>query len=198
MLDCKELRKVNKQIKVEDIPKINETIKEIIRLSQVARHYGLLELEIEANKKETNKFLADGLMLIVDGNDPEYVELILMNIYYVNGYKGIKALQTLMVIEGLLAIQAGTNPYVILEILLSMVSDKIKLADKLLDNGSYESKFEFIDEISKEVSDEANIVNIETKQKKKKAKKKAKNEDNLVGMLTQEEVKELSTKPTEE
>lgn len=53
-----------------------ETIKNIINLSNVARKEGLLALEEAANSVE-DLFLKKGVLLIVDGTDPELVRSIL-------------------------------------------------------------------------------------------------------------------------
>ena len=60
------------------VPTINEaeTIKSIIELSNVARKEGLLSLEEAANNLE-DEFLKKGVLLIVDGTDPELVRAIL-------------------------------------------------------------------------------------------------------------------------
>lgn len=59
-------------------PKSNEleTIKSIIDLSNLARREGLLALEESANSLE-DAFMKKGIMLIVDGTDPELVRSIL-------------------------------------------------------------------------------------------------------------------------
>lgn len=53
-----------------------ETIRSIITLSNVARKEGLLALE-EASNTIEDQFLKKGIMLIVDGTDPELVRSIL-------------------------------------------------------------------------------------------------------------------------
>lgn len=53
-----------------------ETIRSIINLSNIARKEGLLALEEAANGIE-NEFLKKGVLLIVDGTDPELVRSIL-------------------------------------------------------------------------------------------------------------------------
>ncbi len=60
------------------VPKISapETIKNIISLSNVARKEGLLALEEAANDLE-DPFLKKGILLIVDGTDPELVRAIM-------------------------------------------------------------------------------------------------------------------------
>lgn len=60
------------------LPKANEaeTIKKIIDLSNVARKEGLLALEEAANDLD-DPFLKKGILLIVDGTDPELVRAIM-------------------------------------------------------------------------------------------------------------------------
>ena len=60
------------------VPKANETetIKTIIELSNLARREGLLALEESSNTLE-DEFMKKGIMLIVDGTDPELVRSIL-------------------------------------------------------------------------------------------------------------------------
>ncbi len=60
------------------VPKANETetIKTIIELSNLARREGLLALEESTNTLD-DEFMKKGIMLIVDGTDPELVRSIL-------------------------------------------------------------------------------------------------------------------------
>ena len=54
-----------------------EVIKQIIDLSNVARKEGLLALEEAANESIEDEFIKKGVLLIVDGTDPEFVRSIL-------------------------------------------------------------------------------------------------------------------------
>lgn len=54
-----------------------EVIKQIIDLSNVARKEGLLALEEAANGSVEDEFIKKGILLIVDGTDPEFVRSIL-------------------------------------------------------------------------------------------------------------------------
>ncbi|MDD6036259.1 MAG: motility protein A [Lachnospiraceae bacterium] len=54
-----------------------EKIKQIIDLSNVARKEGLLALEEAANSSIDDEFMKKGILLIVDGTDPEFVRRIL-------------------------------------------------------------------------------------------------------------------------
>lgn len=60
------------------VPKVDETaiIRQIIDLSNIARKEGLLALEESANSLE-DEFMKKGILLIVDGTDPELVRNIL-------------------------------------------------------------------------------------------------------------------------
>lgn len=55
----------------------SEKIKQIIELSNVARKEGLLALEEAANSSIEDEFMKKGILLIVDGTDPEFVRSIL-------------------------------------------------------------------------------------------------------------------------
>lgn len=54
-----------------------EKIKQIIELSNVARKEGLLALEEAANSSIDDEFMKKGILLIVDGTDPEFVRKIM-------------------------------------------------------------------------------------------------------------------------
>lgn len=54
-----------------------EVIRQIIDLSNVARKEGLLALEEAANGQIEDDFIKKGILLIVDGTDPEFVRSIL-------------------------------------------------------------------------------------------------------------------------
>lgn len=69
------LKSITRAFKVEKINE-SETIKKIIELSNVARKEGLLALEEVANSLD-DEFLKKGLLLIVDGTEPELVRAIL-------------------------------------------------------------------------------------------------------------------------
>lgn len=68
--------KVVKNVFTEKDSKADVLIKEIIDLANIARKEGLLALEEAVNNTE-NTFLKKGIMLIVDGTDPELVRNIL-------------------------------------------------------------------------------------------------------------------------
>ncbi len=69
------LKAVSKAFKNQTVDE-GSTITKIIELSNVARKEGLLALE-EATESIEDKFLKKGIMLVVDGTDPELVRNIL-------------------------------------------------------------------------------------------------------------------------
>ena len=82
LLGCQSIEKFLKNIKSFKLilkpieTNEEETIKSIIELSNIARKEGLLSLEEAANQID-NEFLKKGVLLIVDGTDPELVRSIL-------------------------------------------------------------------------------------------------------------------------
>lgn len=69
------LKAITLVFKVPNLDSVG-TIKQIIELSNVARKEGLLALEESANNLE-EPFMKKGILLIVDGTDPELVRAIL-------------------------------------------------------------------------------------------------------------------------
>lgn len=76
MDDLKNLGKIIKNAFVHNVTNASGIIDEIIKLANVARKEGLLALE-EYGSKAEDEFLKKGIMLIVDGTDPELVRNIL-------------------------------------------------------------------------------------------------------------------------
>ncbi len=71
----KKLKSMSLIFKVRTVNEL-ETIQNVIKLSNVARKDGLLQLEEMANGMD-DAFMKKGLLLIVDGTDPELVRSIL-------------------------------------------------------------------------------------------------------------------------
>lgn len=69
------LKSISLIFKVQAVNEL-ETIQTVIKLSNVARKDGLLQLEEMANGMD-DAFMKKGLLLIVDGTDPELVRSIL-------------------------------------------------------------------------------------------------------------------------
>ena len=69
------LKSITKAFKIQVVEE-EKTITEILDLANVARKEGLLSLEEAANNLEDD-FLKKGIMLVVDGTDPELVRAIM-------------------------------------------------------------------------------------------------------------------------
>jgi flagellar motor component MotA len=86
----------------------------IIALSFLARSQGLLALEEELDQKKINKrdILQLGMRFVVDGTDAEIIKGILDNIISQERDEYAKRLKEIMK-EGILSIQAGDNPRIL-------------------------------------------------------------------------------------
>ena len=109
--------------KEQNLGAVIHMMRKILAASTTARKEGLLALEECAIK---NKFgttadavFANGLLLVVDGTDPEFVREILSNKILVHGLDTFEAYLFYLGMEGCLMIQAGMNPRIIEEIMYS-------------------------------------------------------------------------------
>ncbi|MCL1989125.1 MAG: hypothetical protein FWG64_14310 [Firmicutes bacterium] len=111
MLDLRSRKyiKCRKEDKAECIPVIDE----IMRLADVARREGVLSLEDEGEKLEI-PLLKAGIRLVVDGTDPELVQSILETNILTTGKTGAELLTQIIVCNGVLSIQSGENPTILL------------------------------------------------------------------------------------
>lgn len=103
-----------------------ELIASIITLSDRARRMGLLALEDDLDKI-TDPMMRKGLLLVVDGTDPDVVRDVL-HAFMLSCYsRGIGLLRSVIALEGVLAIQAGENPRIIAENLSAFLGRDIDL-----------------------------------------------------------------------
>jgi flagellar motor component MotA len=96
----------------EDKSSIKKTIELILEMTQVSRDQGLLALKAYSDKVE-NVLLKNGLLLITEGTEPEYVYLLLATALIADSSTGAPFLENLIIIEGVLAIQRGNHPEII-------------------------------------------------------------------------------------
>lgn len=97
-----------------------EMVKYILDLANIARSSGIFALEEEINKnKMDSMFLKNGINLITDGIDPEYVRKYMEHYIASNNYKGKGFLNSIVIMEGVIAIQLGHTKYIIAQKLLS-------------------------------------------------------------------------------
>jgi len=80
-------------------------------------------LEREAEECESY-FLRKGIELIVDGTEPKSVKNILQKLALADGAGGAQMLNRLIMAEGVLAIQRGENPRMIINHLAAMLGEK--------------------------------------------------------------------------
>lgn len=102
----------------------------IIELSNIARKEGLLLLEdvdIDMGCKQCSLALKNICTLIVEGTEPEVVERNAMMRYFSAEHDSYQGLVHIMLIYGMLGIQAGENPRLIMDMLQSMVPDDVSL-----------------------------------------------------------------------
>ena len=92
-----------------DKARIKETIDLILEMTQTSRNQGLLALKSYCDKTN-NILLKNGLLLIMDGIDPEYVYLLLSTSIVSDSCVGSDLLENLIVLDGILSIQRGNHP----------------------------------------------------------------------------------------
>lgn len=188
-----EISRLNREISIIDSEKIKETIEEIIRISVIARHEGLLALEDYANKT-TNSTVKSAIMLVVDGTDPELVRRMLEMKHFANGRGGAEGLSELMILEGILLVQDGCHPNVIEEFLRQMVKDEIIDCIGYVGEAICKEEQERMrkdDEARKQMFRIAADETIYVKKKKKNKKKAGSDSERIDGMLTQKEIEQL-------
>ena len=97
-------------------------IAELINLANIARKEGVLALEQRIEKTD-DSLIKIGLGLIVDGTDPELVGDILRTTVVTSNKTGAELLSQLVVMDGLLLLQAGNNPRIIEAKLMAYMGD---------------------------------------------------------------------------
>jgi flagellar motor component MotA len=95
---------------------VRQDIARIAELARTARENGLLALEDLCAHLEP-PLLRLGIRLVVDGTDPEAVEQALTIALHAGGYEGVELVRRLVIVDGVLGIQAGTNPTLLATIL---------------------------------------------------------------------------------
>lgn len=105
-----------------------DTANTLIGLSNIARKEGLLALEKVAGElpnTEAGDTLKMLLMLVVDGASPDLVEEMALIRYFALASSGYEALQCLIQITGVIAIQAGENPLILREKIRLMLPGRV-------------------------------------------------------------------------
>lgn len=109
---CDEIKNdANNQEKIKQVIKAYDTI---LHFSNIARQEGLLALEEELagldTGSKTNAFFKVMIMMIIDGNEPVFIEEAGMNRCIAFNLPSYDGLVNLMYLKGAAMIQAGDNP----------------------------------------------------------------------------------------
>lgn len=99
------------------------TVALIVKLAETARKEGVLALEDMAKTETDSFFIKKGIAMVCDGQDPAIVREVLSNFIWFSPYKGSELLIRMISMEGILAIQRGENPYILRDLLLSMLGE---------------------------------------------------------------------------
>ncbi|MCL2171286.1 MAG: hypothetical protein FWB71_03955 [Defluviitaleaceae bacterium] len=99
-----------------------DTIREIIRISNLARRQGILALETEGRECE-NMLMQIGFLMIADGREPGDVARVFENLIIAGDFRGTDLLMRLIISEGILRIQTGENPRFLVIRLLAMLGE---------------------------------------------------------------------------
>ena len=105
-----------------------DTVEQMLKLSEVAHKEGLLALEEAINKLDEIpdwKYLCRLMILVVDGIEPTVVEEIGMARYFAMGLSDYYSLQLLLELVGVLAIQAGDNPYILENKMIALFPEEV-------------------------------------------------------------------------
>jgi flagellar motor switch protein FliG len=101
-----------------------ETAHEIVRIAQDVRKNGLLSIDSEIPLM-SDKFLQRAMQLGVDSTDPELIEKIMQTWIVYGNYSGSELLKRIIIIEGVLAIVYGENPYQIMHKLAAYIGEDL-------------------------------------------------------------------------
>jgi flagellar motor component MotA len=107
-----------RNLRLEDSDKsvVRQDIARIAELARTGRENGLLALDdLCANLEPA--LLRLGVRLVVDGTDTESVEQALRIALHAGGHEGVELVRRLVIVDGVLGIQAGTNPTLLATIL---------------------------------------------------------------------------------
>jgi AraC-like DNA-binding protein len=121
MMNQKILDKL-KSCTTEDKKQCLVVLEKMINLSRKAHKYGLLFLESEVSS-QSHLFLKKGIDLLLGGTKPENLKAVLWNYLNVGDYSSKEILERVIMLNGLLLIQAGDYPWMVREHLSSLFGE---------------------------------------------------------------------------
>lgn len=118
------LRNAKRHFKNDILLNIVDVIRKIKEISELARREGLLAMEEYANESlsenvEMERFIKEGILLIVDGTEPSILKEVLSNQIAVEGLEKFESYLKFIIMNGMLMVQNGINPRFIEYFLLS-------------------------------------------------------------------------------
>lgn len=102
----------------EDFKAVQLAAGDVYKASVLARQQGLLALEEFKTKSELFQW---SLAMVIDGTDPDYLEELLENRYFINQFNGIEKCIYYLYARGSLLLQYGINDQHLQEFLISIV-----------------------------------------------------------------------------
>ena len=114
-LDYEVLKNRNKEFTEEEKENCFAILEQLIKLNLIAQKEGLLAMEEHAHNNELEKetltadCYKDAILHVVDGNDPENVELYLSNDIVFYGADTFQGYLCYLMMKGILSIQAGES-----------------------------------------------------------------------------------------
>jgi hypothetical protein len=113
----------------EQMEKVINAIKNVLKFHAIARKEGLLSLEEECkslDKEIEEKYFAELLILVVDGTDSILVREYALSRYFAANFIGHEGILYLIYLKGALMIKAGDHPVVVEQILEAMLPENVR------------------------------------------------------------------------
>lgn len=113
----------------EQMEKVINAIKNVLKFHAIARKEGLLSLEEECkslDKEIEEKYFAELLILVVDGTDSILVREYALSRYFAANFIGHEGILYLIYFKGALMIKAGDHPVVVEQILEAMLPENVR------------------------------------------------------------------------
>jgi len=112
-------------------------IASLVMFSHKSRKLGLVALEDDIRQIDDG-ICRRGLQLVIDGCDPEIVSRVLLIMIYAGGMKGAELLTACIRAEGILAVQTGTPPGTMVQILTAYLGKDADLWDEYFEQHQLE------------------------------------------------------------
>ena len=109
---------------------IKNAVGELLRLAEISRHEGLMDLDYELENMDGSLLLKEELgkiiTLIVNGTVSDMIEEISLKRYYSRAYSGTEAVIFLLYLDICLEIQRGEHPLLMEENIRAILPEELK------------------------------------------------------------------------